>query len=48
VWIADRGRSPILNLAGGVVYETTQTDVSEISWDGTNTFDGNGKLFVNR
>jgi hypothetical protein len=55
----------IYSLAGGVVYETTQTDVSEITWDGaglangcyiytivatdgTNTFDGNGKVFVNR
>ncbi|MFC2095795.1 T9SS type A sorting domain-containing protein [Candidatus Bipolaricaulota bacterium] len=55
----------IYDLAGGVVYETTQTDVSEIMWDGaglanggylyvitatdgTNTFDGNGKVFINR
>jgi hypothetical protein len=55
----------IYDLAGGVVYETTQADVSEITWDGagcangayiyvitatdgTNTFDGNGKVFINR
>ena len=55
----------IYDLAGGVVYEATQTDVSEITWDGaglangaylyvitatdgTNTFEGNGKVFVNR
>ncbi len=55
----------VYDLAGGVVYETTQTDVSEITWDGaglangayiyvimatdgTNTFDGNGKVFINR
>jgi hypothetical protein len=55
----------VYNLAGGVVWETTQTDVTEITWngaglangayiyvitatDGTNTFDGNGKVFINR
>ena len=55
----------IYNLAGGVVYKTTQTDVTEITWDGaglangayiyaitatdgTNTFTGNGKVFINR
>jgi hypothetical protein len=55
----------VYNLAGGLVWETTQTDVSEITWDGagcangayiymiratdgTNTFDGNGKVFINR
>jgi len=55
----------IYDLAGGVVYETTLTDVSEITWDGaglangcyiyaitatdgTNTFEGNGKVFVKR
>jgi hypothetical protein len=55
----------VYDLAGGVVYETTQTDVSEITWDGaglangayiyvitatdgTNAFDGNGKVFINR
>jgi hypothetical protein len=55
----------VYNLAGDVVWETTQTDVSEITWDGaglangayiymvtatdgTNTFDGNGKVFINR
>jgi flagellar hook capping protein FlgD len=60
----------IYDLAGGIVWETTQTDVSEITWDGiagggkplangayiyvitatngTNTFEGNGKVFVNR
>ncbi|MFC2079709.1 T9SS type A sorting domain-containing protein, partial [Candidatus Bipolaricaulota bacterium] len=55
----------VYDLAGGVVYETTQTDVSEITWDGaglangaylyvitatdgTNAFEGKGKVFVNR
>ncbi|MFC2095941.1 T9SS type A sorting domain-containing protein [Candidatus Bipolaricaulota bacterium] len=55
----------IYNLAGGLVWETTQTDVSEITWDGagfangaylyvitatdgTNTFNGQGKVFINR
>ncbi|MFC2108544.1 T9SS type A sorting domain-containing protein [Candidatus Bipolaricaulota bacterium] len=55
----------VYDLAGGVVYETTQTDVTEITWDGaglangayiymitatdgTNTFSGNGKVFINR
>jgi hypothetical protein len=55
----------VYDLAGAVVWETTQTDVSEITWDGaglangayiytivatdgTNTFDGIGKVFVNR
>jgi len=55
----------VYDLAGGIVWETTQTDVSEILWDGagcangayiyvitatdgTNTFSGKGKLFVNR
>jgi hypothetical protein len=55
----------VYDLAGGVVWESTQTDVSEITWDGagmanggyiyvivatdgTNTFDGNGKVFINR
>ncbi|MBU1050537.1 gliding motility-associated C-terminal domain-containing protein [Candidatus Bipolaricaulota bacterium] len=68
--VASQMTVTIYNLAGGVVYETTQTDVSEIVWDGagtsgaplangcyiyvitatdgTNTFDGNGKVFVNR
>ena len=30
----------IYNLAGGVVYETTQTDVSEITWDGAGLANG--------
>jgi hypothetical protein len=55
----------VYDLAGGIVWETTQTDVSEIVWDGagcangayiyvitatdgTNTFGGNGKVFINR
>jgi hypothetical protein len=55
----------VYDLAGGIVWETTQTDVSEITWDGagcangayiykivatdgTNTFTGNGKVFINR
>jgi len=55
----------VYNLAGDLVWETTQTDVTEITWDGagcangayiymvkatdgTNTFDGNGKVFINR
>ena len=55
----------VYDLAGGLVWETTGTDVSEITWDGaglangayiytitatdgTNTFTGNGKVFINR
>ncbi|MFC2078936.1 hypothetical protein ACFLSZ_03040 [Candidatus Bipolaricaulota bacterium] len=55
----------VYDLAGGLLWETAQTDVSEITWDGvgaangayiyvitatdgTNTFDGTGKVFVNR
>jgi hypothetical protein len=55
----------VYNLAGAKVWETTQSNVSEISWngsglangtylytisatDGTNTYNGNGKVFINR
>ena len=55
----------VYDLAGGIVWETTQTDVSEITWDGagcangayiyvitatdgTNTYPGTGKVFINR
>jgi hypothetical protein len=68
--IATTMSAAVYNLAGGLVWETTQTDVSEITWhgtaangapfangcyiyvitatDGTNAFNGTGKVFVNR